>query len=326
MVKSLTFNSAIAALAVSQNGRYLAVAQHSDESHTRQVTLWSLPDLQQIDEVVSSKTENFNLLAFTAESQILAFGGYGLLLFYGIDKQTKLMPPGAWGFGRRIYGVKADAENRLVTTAEAIVSSNPVEVYQVVESGKSERLWEKPEHLGFNPDDPDQKYFAKADISPDGKLISVVGTGTEQVLIYDIEQNTLVKTLAGAPLHAEAIDWSPDLRHLAVIGWCYKGVYIWNVETGERVLTDFYNSETRCLSFCFHPSGKYIATGVYAGYVIIRRISDGKKLFRQPLHSNRVWTLAFTPDGQKLITGANDGLVFVLDLHEILPAEELAQL
>jgi WD40 repeat protein len=322
MVQSLTFNSAIAALAVSQDGKYLAIAQEPDESGTRRVTLWSLSELQQVAEVVSSTTANFNLLAFTAESKILAFGGDGLVLFYDIDKQTKLMPLSAWGFGPEIYCVKADARNRLVTAAKAIAFTNPVEVYQVVESGESERLWQKPEHLSFNPNDPEQRYFAQADISPEGKLVAVMGTGTEQVLIYDIEQNTLVKILDGAPSTASSICWSPDMRHLAVIG---AGAYIWNVETGERVLSgDYqYNSESSCLSFCFHPSGKYIATGYLTGFVSIDRVSDGDILFAEPLHNDRVRTLAFTPDGQKLITGAYDGLVFVLDLHELLPAEEL---
>lgn len=48
---------------------------------------------------------------------------------------------------------------------------------------------------------------------------------------------------------AEWISLSPDLRHFT-LGTYINGVFIWNIETGEKVLLDQYNSETSGCFFC----------------------------------------------------------------------------
>ena len=306
MVQQITFDSSIEVVAVSQDGRYMAICHDLDSSGTYKVTLWSLPDAQLIAEVASSTEYNFTSVYFTCSGKVLAYANEGAVALYDIETQQR--GKGFWATDA--HWMRADKGNRLV------VAGTYTQVWQVWDAQHCEQFWQQPE---YKKTDYGNVFGAKADISGDGRKVAVAGANTDRVLIYDIEQNGLIQTLDGGPLQARWISWSSDLHHLAAIGGHYQGVYIWNLETGEQVLSDIYNSEDKsCFSFCFHPSGEYFATGSFSGYVSIERISNGETLLFEPLHHSRVWALAFTSDGKKLISGADDGVVSILDLQDLI--------
>ncbi len=306
MVHQITFNSSIEAVAVSQNGRYMAICHDLNSSGTYKVTLWSLPDTQLIAEVASSSEYSFTSVCFTCGSKVLAYANEGAVALYDIETQQR--GNGFWATD--VHWMRADRGNRLV------VAGTYTQVWQVWDAQAREQFWQLPE---YKKTDYGNVFGAKADISGDGKKIVVAGTNTEQVLIYDIGQNAVIQTLDGSPPQARWISWSSNLHHLAVIGGHYQGVYIWNLETGEQVLSDIYNSENKSyFSFCFHPSGEYFATGSFGGYVSIERVSNGETILFEPFHHSRVWALAFTSDGKKLISGADDGVLSILDLQDLI--------
>jgi WD40 repeat protein len=234
-------------------------------------------------------------------------------------------------FAINVYWMRADKRNKLVTAGFYI------NVWQILDSENYQEIWKLPDYKDFYNS---LTSGGKAEISLDGKKLVIAGANTQrnfviddthglepiisnadtgQVFIYDLEQNTVIQTLDEAPVEASWISWSNNLRYLVVIGANYQGVYIWNLETRERILTDFYNSETQgCLSFCFHPSGEYFAVGTFVGYVSIERICDGGTVYSERIHSSRVWSLAFTPDGKQLISGGYNRFVCILDLEGII--------
>jgi WD40 repeat protein len=68
---------------------------------------------------------------------------------------------------------------------------------------------------------------------------------------------------------------------------------------------------------CFHPNGEYLATGSLVGFISIYRLQDGEIVFSEQIHEGRVWDLAFTPDGKKIISGGDDGVVSILELDNL---------
>lgn len=301
MVQQLTFDSAIKVMAVSQDGEYLAISSGYDSSGTSKVSLRRLSDIQFIAEVTRSERE-FTSVCFTCGGKILAYSDGVGVQRYDVEtgRETDRL------LAINVDWMAADKGSRLVTAGTFT---------QVWDAEQSKKLWQLP---GYSTFKFENRCPAVADISPDGNKLAVAGTNTAQVFIYDLEQNAVIQTLNGAPLQADWINWSPDLYYLAV-GTYTNGVFLWHLETGEQVLSNEYNSETRgCLSFCFHPSGEYFATGRFTGYITIERVNDGEFLFSEPLHKGRIWTLSFSPDGKKLVSGSEDGVVSILDLNDLI--------
>ena len=68
---------------------------------------------------------------------------------------------------------------------------------------------------------------------------------------------------------------------------------------------------------CFHPNSEYLARGSVVGFISIYRLLDGEIVFSERIHEGRVWDLAFTPDGKKIISGGDDGVVSILELGNL---------
>lgn len=309
MINYLTLDTAIQAVAVSQNGKYLAISHELNAANTYKVTLWNLQERQFITEVVCSNEYDFISICFTFNGNVLTYANTGGFVLYDIE--SRLLGTGSWATD--VYWMRADAGNRLVTAGKYI------QVWEILDSQNCEKIWKLPNYSNLYNS---LLSGGKAILSNDGKKLAVAGIDTEQVLIYDLQQNTVIQTIEGVPSNVYWISWSYDLRYLAVIGANFQGVYIWNLETLERVLSDFYNSEFQsCFSFCFHPSSEYFAIGGFSGHVMIQRISDGETVYFEPLHHSRVWALAFTPNGKQLISGGYDHFVCILDLEDIISYE-----
>lgn len=300
MIQQLECEATIRAIEVSHDGEYLAVSQGYDSSYTAKVKLFRMQDMQLIAEVARSEHEGIPI-CFTSGGKVLAYSTGATVQLYDIALQQEK----DYFFTLNVSWMAADRGHRLA------IAGTFTEVWDVEHC---EKLWQLPEYTTLKYEN---KVPALVDISSDGSMLVIGGNNTNQILIYSLEQNTVIKTLSGSLLQAEWISLSPDLRHLT-LGTYINGVFICNIETRKKVLLDQYNSETSgCFCFCFHPSGNFFATGRFTGYVTIERISDGELILMEPLHQGRVWCIAFTPDGKKLISGGDDGIISILDLQDL---------
>ncbi len=71
-------------------------------------------------------------------------------------------------------------------------------------------------------------------------------------------------------------------------------------------------------SLCFHPDNKHILFGSISGYICIYRLIDGKRIASEDIHDAKVLDLICTPDGRKLISCGEDGVITITNLENIL--------
>jgi WD40 repeat protein len=88
--------------------------------------------------------------------------------------------------------------------------------------------------------------------------------------------------------------------------------------TAGTVLDRWGMGSSTPMSLCWHPSKNVLAVGRSDGLVDIIPATR-KGLHRLPHHSYPVRAVAFTPDGQLLISGSDDGYLAVWDINRQSP-------
>jgi WD40 repeat protein len=110
---------------------------------------------------------------------------------------------------------------------------------------------------------------------------------------------------AGQPLLA--VSWLGEVRVFSVPGWDPRGGPIPVVKDGaKKDLT----------ALAVSADGRWLAGG-RDEEVLLWRVADGAPVETLSRHTDQVTSLAFSPDGRTLLSGAKDGVVWVHDLAEV---------
>jgi WD40 repeat protein len=114
------------------------------------------------------------------------------------------------------------------------------------------------------------------------------------------------------------VAFSPDGRRLATGGTKNK-VWIWDVETGEKLQTleGEHSGEVYTLAFSPDEDGRWIATAGEDSAVKVWDSHAGSFVRNFRGHTGLVVSLAFSPDGRRLYSGSEDKTVRVWDLTQL---------
>eukprot|EP01061_Rhynchopus_euleeides_P005162 TRINITY_DN143_c1_g2_i2.p1 TRINITY_DN143_c1_g2~~TRINITY_DN143_c1_g2_i2.p1 ORF type:complete len:289 (+),score=16.52 TRINITY_DN143_c1_g2_i2:67-867(+) len=107
---------------------------------------------------------------------------------------------------------------------------------------------------------------------------------------------------------AEEAVFSPDSSRLAVAAGT-EGVAVVTVSTGAQLWIDA--TKGTCHSVAYSPDGAYVASGHSDGRIYIWNAADGSELRALTGgHSSAVYSLQYSTDGTKLISGALGTIVW----------------
>jgi WD40 repeat protein/serine/threonine protein kinase len=160
--------------------------------------------------------------------------------------------------------------------------------------------------------------------SGDGRYL--VSSSDGIVMLWDAqrlhekqEPRTFPARVPGAGLN---VAFSPDGRRLAT-GGAENTVVIWDVETENKLQTLWgkHSGEVYAVAFSSLDDGRLIATAGEDSAVKVWDSHSGKLIHSFRGHTGLVTSLAFTPDGSRLISGSRDKTVKVWDMTELNDAE-----
>lgn len=156
------------------------------------------------------------------------------------------------------------------------------------------------------------KMVKKLAFSPDGALLATVSQyGTAH--LWDVASGKLVKTFKPPSGTIEDVAFSPD-GTLATATAGRNKSQRWQVPSGE-LLNEFAIKQNESLtSVAISPDGRTLAVGHF-GKVTLWDLAARRRLATFDGHKHWVCSLAFSPDGQTLISGATNNSVIVWDLR-----------
>jgi WD40 repeat protein len=155
--------------------------------------------------------------------------------------------------------------------------------------------------------------------SPDGRRI-VTGSGDRTAKVWDAETSGEVLALKGHRGEVHGVAFSPDGKRI-VTGSIDGTAKLWDAATG-RELFALEGHTSQVLDVAYSPDGRRIVTcaGEWSGrgpvpvnVVKVWDAATGRELVDLKGLTHRVFSVGFSPDSKRIVTGINDGTGKVWD-------------
>ncbi|KAG0046358.1 mitogen-activated protein kinase binding protein 1 [Gryganskiella cystojenkinii] len=96
--------------------------------------------------------------------------------------------------------------------------------------------------------------------SPDGQFLAIGETGHQpRILIWEVATQLLVAELQGHKFGVQAVQFSPNSKHLVSLGFQHDGyIHVWNWRTGLQIASNKVTTKVNALAFS--KDGSYFVT------------------------------------------------------------------
>jgi dipeptidyl aminopeptidase/acylaminoacyl peptidase len=169
-------------------------------------------------------------------------------------------------------------------------------------------------------------------LAPDGRT-AVLGEGEGKIHLLDLEDGKEWLVLGGHQHYVDALALSADGKTL-ISGSLDRGVRLWDLVSGQQI-AQLEGHKRAVAAVAFSPDGRLAASAGGSRSVPYdvaepRRIRlwdvvNGKEVAHFEGHAADVTSLAFSPDGTRLVSGLADSTVLVWDVTALprLPTLEV---
>jgi eukaryotic-like serine/threonine-protein kinase len=157
--------------------------------------------------------------------------------------------------------------------------------------------------------------------SPDGKRL-VSNTVDHTLKLWDLAAVQEPLVLRGHDRVIHQLAFSPEGRRLASAGWD-KTVKVWDVATGQQLFS-LQGHTTEVTGVAFSADGKRLASAgsIWQGFdrarvwgeVKVWDTATGREVLGLQGHKRAVTSVAFSPDGRRLASAGDDGMVRVCEV------------
>jgi WD40 repeat protein len=293
----------VAAVAFSPDSRHLAAADNSG-----QIKLWNNQTRREARSLRGHQSAVHGL-CFAPDGKALASAGSDRTVRIW-DLATGREVHNLKGHNNTVYGVGFSPDGSLLASAGD-------ETVRLWDTRTGKELKVLTGHTGF--------VFAVA-FSPNGRHVAS-GSKDGTVRIWDLQSGQEIHCLRIRPELVFSVAYNHDGTRLASGSGTEDGpgeVKVWDVATGKTVLT-LRRFSTDVRGVCYSPDGRRLAA--VAGNLIRESNSGQVKLwdlvtgnevlsFKDNL---RVWSVAFSPDGQRLAVGCAGGIVKMWEASPSVP-------
>ncbi len=139
--------------------------------------------------------------------------------------------------------------------------------------------------------------------SPDGRFLASCGHD-DNVILWDVKTGTPLWTITGPENETIAVTFSPDGQTLAV-GFKTE-IQLRDIDS-KKVINTFYNNMIPISRLVYSPDGNKLVRAVGDNLIRIWNLTTGQEMTFHTGHTNKLFSLAFSPDGKSLVTAGYKG-------------------
>jgi WD40 repeat protein/tRNA A-37 threonylcarbamoyl transferase component Bud32 len=173
------------------------------------------------------------------------------------------------------------------------------------------RDWQLLETLGEHSNQVGALAF-----SHDGKWLATVSEDG-LAIVWDVATRNPVHRLKNNTA-LTSVSFDPQDQRLIVGGRAGRCTNLWDLRTGKLLLIGSTHHEI-VHAVAFHPQKNYFAVATKGGVVELHDASTGDRFRNLHGHAMRVWSLAFSPNGERLATASADRTVKIWNLSSENP-------
>ncbi|MDP9080790.1 MAG: caspase family protein [Bacteroidota bacterium] len=165
-------------------------------------------------------------------------------------------------------------------------------------------------------------------ISPDAKrIVTLNNLGASASTLWNGETGSFVATLKrGKNVRINSIEFSADSKTLLIVAGDYSAE-VWNAVTGAAINTlgtPSSNGYRTLTPAAISPDGKFAVTSASETTAKVWNTQTGATLYQLNFADGELRSVRFTPDGKKIITIFNNGLVQIYDAGNGVSISKLA--
>jgi WD40 repeat protein/serine/threonine protein kinase len=181
------------------------------------------------------------------------------------------------------------------------------------------RLWRLGTWKALGIPLPHQGLLLDVRFSPDGKTI-LTGSLDGTARLWDSTTGKELRQVRGHHDGIWAVAFSPDGKSI-LTGSHDRTAQLWETATGNLIGPRFEHPGF-VEYVAFNPRGEAVALGG-EGIVQLRDTRTGKRIGAAHALHGGLCPLAFSPDGETLLSGDNDGTVWLLEAHTGRPRNQM---
>ncbi len=157
---------------------------------------------------------------------------------------------------------------------------------------------------------PTQMAHALA-FSPEGRLLAVGSHERRSILVWNIQEERVVRTLEG---HAQGVtSLATDVSGLYLASGCQDGtIMLWDWGSGAA-LAILTGHQGDVPALAFQPNGRLLASAAHDKTLKLWDVERKREVMTLTGHTAEVFSLAFSPDGSRLASGSADRTIRIWD-------------
>ena len=165
--------------------------------------------------------------------------------------------------------------------------------------------------------------------SPDGSLLAAISRSG--ISLWSVQEGVVVLAVPGQPSGwvQTSVAFSPDGRTLIIGDEMFDhNVTLWDIEMNQPIAAGLEGHKAGVWSVAYSPRGDLAASGSEDGTIIFwdpltgtpmsgpltDRIGYDDLIWKGGAAENGIMSIAFTPDGETLVSGRYDGTILLWDI------------
>lgn len=287
------FKGVIVTLGITPDGETLIVG-----SNDGQLTAINLNNLEPIYSQLAS-TNPYSDIAFSSDGRLFAISSKQRVIV--LETETGRIISSLNRHNGNVSSVAISPDDRILVSASG--EDLTLKIWDLERGTLIEDIGENVDSVSTVAFSPDGRFFATG----------AGGIGSDRVVkFWDAETFALLETLPKQFGFIYDLAFNSDGSKL--VGAVKNYVKVWDLDNANREILSLKASPLDINRVAFSPDNRWIATANKEGKIQIIDVKQNRVITTLTGHKGWVQTIAFSPDGQILFSGAEDKIVKVWDL------------